>query len=68
MTYADNRELVALLAPEVSKQRIWQSRNSFKIAKLRFERAQLLGYTTTHFVLEAWPKVLKSIVLSQFIG
>ena len=58
MTYADNRELRKKLAIAFGARGF--QNNEFdnqaivlKIAKLRFERAQLLGYTThAHFVLE----------------
>nr|WP_315158819.1 M3 family metallopeptidase [uncultured Flavobacterium sp.] len=58
VTYADNRELRAAIAIAASKKAF--QNNEFdnqaialKIAKLRFERANLLGYEThSHFVLE----------------
>jgi Zn-dependent oligopeptidase len=58
VTYADNRELRAAIAIASGKKAF--QNNEFdnqaialKIAKLRFERANLLGYEThSHFVLE----------------
>jgi Zn-dependent oligopeptidase len=58
MTYLDNRELRAAMAIAAGKKAF--QNNEFdnqeitlKIAKLRFERANLLGYKThSHFVLE----------------
>lgn len=58
VTYADNRELRAAMAIAAGKKAF--QNNEFdnqeitlKIAKLRFERANLLGYKThSHFVLE----------------
>ncbi|MGL3001909.1 M3 family metallopeptidase [Flavobacterium sp. RSSB_23] len=58
VTYADNRELRAAIAIAAGKKAF--QNNEFdnqaialKIAKLRFERANLLGYEThSHFVLE----------------
>jgi oligopeptidase A len=58
VTYADNRELRKEIAIAAGKKAF--QNNEFdnqeitlKIAKLRFERANLLGYTThSHFVLE----------------
>jgi peptidyl-dipeptidase Dcp len=58
MTYADNRELrkklaVATGAKGFHNDELDNQNNVLKIAKLRFERAQLLGYKThAHFVLE----------------
>lgn len=58
MTYADNRELRKTLAIAAGKKGFQNNANDnqesvLKIAKLRFERAQLLGYKThAHFVLE----------------
>ncbi|HEX9825344.1 MAG TPA: M3 family metallopeptidase [Flavobacteriaceae bacterium] len=58
MTYADNRELrkklaVATGAKGFHNDELDNQNNILKIAKLRFERAQLLGYKThAHFVLE----------------
>jgi Zn-dependent oligopeptidase len=58
MTYADNRELRAEMAIAAGKKAFqnnqFDNRNiTLKIAKLRFERAHLLGYEThSHFVLE----------------
>ena len=58
MTYADNRELRKELAIATGKKGFqnneFDNRNiTLKIANLRFERANLLGYKThSHFVLE----------------
>lgn len=58
MTYADNRELrkkmaIAFGARGFQKNEFDNQEIVLKIAKLRFERAQLLGYEThAHFVLE----------------
>ena len=58
MTYADNRELrkklaIAFGARGFQNNEFDNQEIVLKIAKLRFERAQLLGYTThAHFVLE----------------
>ncbi|MBU0941875.1 MAG: M3 family metallopeptidase [Bacteroidetes bacterium] len=58
MTYADNRELrkklaIAFGARGFQKNEFDNQEIVLKIAKLRFERAQLLGYAThAHFVLE----------------
>ena len=58
MTYADNRELRKKLAIASGKKAFHKDaldnqENVLNIAKLRFERAQLLGYKThAHFVLE----------------
>jgi Zn-dependent oligopeptidase len=58
VTYADNRELrkkmaIAFGAKGFQNNELDNQQNVFKIAKLRFERAQLLGYAThAHFVLE----------------
>jgi peptidyl-dipeptidase Dcp len=58
MTYADNRTLRKKLAIASGKKafkgdKLDNQKNVLKIAKLRFERAQLLGYKThAHFVLE----------------
>lgn len=58
MTYADNRELRKKLAIAAGKKAfkgdaLDNQDNVLQIAKLRFERAQLLGYKThAHFVLE----------------
>jgi Zn-dependent oligopeptidase len=58
MTYADNRELRKKLAIAAGKNafkgdKLDNQNNVLNIAKLRFERAQLLGYKThAHFVLE----------------
>ncbi len=58
MTYADNRELRKKLAIAAGKKafkgdELDNQKNVLDIAKLRFERAQLLGYKThAHFVLE----------------
>ena len=58
MTYADNRELrkklaIAFGARGFQKNEFDNQEIVLKIAKLRFERAQLLGYKThAHFVLE----------------
>ncbi|WP_299399322.1 M3 family metallopeptidase [uncultured Gelidibacter sp.] len=58
MTYADNRALREKLAIAAGKKAfkgdaLDNQNNVLQIAKLRFERAQLLGYKThAHFVLE----------------
>ena len=58
MTYADHRELRKKLAIAAGKKAfkgdaLDNQKNVLQIAKLRFERAQLLGYKThAHFVLE----------------
>ncbi|KGE16028.1 M3 family metallopeptidase [Sphingobacterium deserti] len=58
VTYADNRELrkeISLAAGRKAfqKNEYDNSQNLLSIAKLRYERAQLLGYAThAHFVLE----------------
>ena len=58
MTYADNRELRKKLALASGKKgfhndHLDNQENVLNIARLRFERAQLLGYKThAHFVLE----------------
>jgi peptidyl-dipeptidase Dcp len=58
VTYADNRELrkkmaIAFGAKGFQNNELDNQQNVFKIAKLRFDRAQLLGYAThAHFVLE----------------
>jgi Zn-dependent oligopeptidase len=58
MTYADNRKLRKELAIAAGKKAFQNNdydnrENVLKIAKLRFERANLLGYQThSHFVLE----------------
>ncbi len=58
LTYADNRELRKELAIAAGKKAFQNNEfdnqeNVLKIAKLRFERANLLGYKThSHFVLE----------------
>lgn len=58
MTYADNRELRKELAIAAGKKAfkgdaLDNQNNVLQIAKLRFDRAQLLGYKThAHFVLE----------------
>jgi peptidyl-dipeptidase Dcp len=58
MTYADNRVLRKKLAIAAGKKafkgdQLDNQQNVLSIAKLRFERAQLLGYKThAHFVLE----------------
>lgn len=58
MTYADHRELRKKLAIAAGKKAfkgdaLDNQNNVLQIAKLRFERAQLLGYKThAHFVLE----------------
>ena len=58
LTYADNRELrkkmaIAFGAKGFQNNEFDNRENVLKIAKLRFDRAQLLGYTThAHFVLE----------------
>ena len=58
LTYADNRELrkkmaIAFGAKGFQNNEFDNKENVLKIAKLRFDRAQLLGYAThAHFVLE----------------
>ena len=58
MTYADNRKLRKKLSIAAGKKafkgdKLDNQQNVLNIAKLRFERAQLLGYKThAHFVLE----------------
>jgi len=58
LTYADNRELrkkmaVALGAKGFQNNALDNQENVLQIAKLRFQRANLLGYKThAHFVLE----------------
>jgi len=58
MTYANNRELrkklaIAAGAKSFHNDALDNQENILKIAKLRFERAQLLGYKThAHYVLE----------------
>jgi len=58
LTYADNRELrkkmaIAFGARAFQNNEFDNQENVLKIAKLRFERANLLGYKThAHFVLE----------------
>lgn len=58
MTYADNRELRETLSKAsgsraFKKDALDNQQNVLDIAKLRFDRAQLLGYKThAHFVLE----------------
>ncbi|MBO3100235.1 M3 family metallopeptidase [Gelidibacter pelagius] len=58
MTYADNRALRKKLAIAAGKKAfkgdaLDNQKNVLQIAKLRFERAQLLGYKThAHFILE----------------
>ncbi|PRZ21086.1 M3 family metallopeptidase [Flavobacterium granuli] len=58
VTYANNRELrkkmsIAFGAKGFQDNEFNNQENVLKIAKLRFERAQLLGYAThAHFVLE----------------
>jgi len=58
VTYADNRELRKEMAIAAGKKAFQgnefdNKEITLKIAKLRFERANLLGYTThSHFVLE----------------
>ena len=58
MAYADNRELrkklaIAAGAKSFHNDALDNQGNVLKIAKLRFERAQLLGYQThAHYVLE----------------
>jgi peptidyl-dipeptidase Dcp len=58
LTYADNRELrkkmaIAFGARSFQNNEFDNQQNVLKIAKLRFERANLLGYKThAHFVLE----------------
>ena len=58
MTYAQNRELRKTMAIAAGKKAFQNNQfdnqeNTLQIAKLRFERANLLGYKThAHFVLE----------------
>ena len=58
VTYADNRELRAAIAIAAGKKAFQNNKFdnqeiTLKIAKLRYERANLLGYQThSHFVLE----------------
>ncbi len=58
VTYADNRELRKEIAIAAGKKAFQNNEydnqeNVLRIAKLRYERAQLLGYEThSHFVLE----------------
>ncbi|UIR57115.1 M3 family metallopeptidase [Sphingobacterium sp. SRCM116780] len=58
VTYADNRELRKTITIAAGKKGYQDNENNneaivLKITKLRFERAQLLGYEThAHFVLE----------------
>lgn len=58
MTYADNRELrkqlaIAFGARAFKNNKFDNKENVLQIAKLRYKRAQLLGYKThAHFVLE----------------
>lgn len=58
VTYADNRELRKTISIAAGKKAYQENENNneeivLKIAKLRFQRAQLLGYEThAHFVLE----------------
>lgn len=58
MTYADNRDLRKILALAYGAKGFQKNEHDnqeivLKIARLRFERAQLLGYEThAHFVLE----------------
>jgi len=58
LTYADNRELrkkmaIAFGAKAFQNNEFDNQKNVLKIAKLRYERANLLGYKThAHFVLE----------------
>jgi peptidyl-dipeptidase Dcp len=58
VTYADNRKLrkeitIAAGAKAFKNDALDNQKNVLQIAKLRFERAQLLGYKThAHFVLE----------------
>jgi len=58
LTYADNRELrkkmaIAFGAKAFQNNEFDNQENVLKIAKLRFERANLLGYKThAHFILE----------------
>jgi peptidyl-dipeptidase Dcp len=58
VTYADNRELrkqmaIAFGAKGFQNNEFDNQENVLKIAKLRFDRAQVLGYAThAHFVLE----------------
>lgn len=58
VTYAENRELRKIISIAAGKKAYHDNENNneeivLKIAKLRFQRAQLLGYEThAHFVLE----------------
>jgi peptidyl-dipeptidase Dcp len=58
VTYAENRELRKIITIAAGKKAYQDNENNneeivLKIAKLRFQRAQLLGYEThAHFVLE----------------
>jgi len=58
VTYAENRELRKIISIAAGKKAYQDNENNneeivLKIAKLRFQRAQLLGYEThAHFVLE----------------
>ena len=58
LTYAENRELRKIISIAAGKKAYQDNENNneeivLKIAKLRFQRAQLLGYEThAHFVLE----------------
>lgn len=58
VTYADNRELRQTISIAAGKKGFQNNENNneeivLKISKLRFQRAQLLGYEThAHFVLE----------------
>ncbi|GEM64693.1 peptidase M3 [Sphingobacterium faecium NBRC 15299] len=58
VTYADNRELRQTISIAAGKKGFQQNENNneeivLKISKLRYQRAQLLGYEThAHFVLE----------------
>src|SRR5690606_20922163 len=58
MTYADNRELrkklaIAVGAKASQNDALDNQEHVLKIAELRYQRANLLGYTThAHFVLE----------------
>lgn len=58
VTYADNRDLrkkmaIAFGAKGFQNNELDNQKNVLKIAQLRFDRAQLLGYAThAHFVLE----------------
>lgn len=58
VTYADNRELrkkmaIAFGAKGFQNNELDNQQNVFRIAKLRYDRAQLLGYAShAHFVLE----------------